>query len=76
MEFIPEVIRINTKNIQIIEFFGFNFELENKRNEKIRGILSNEIVKTSKYFGKHTMGANNLSQFVNNKFKEIYTKGW
>jgi hypothetical protein len=69
------MIRINTKNIQIMEFFGGNFELENKRNEKIRGILSNEIVKQSKLKGKHTLGASNLALFINTKFKEIYVKG-
>lgn len=69
------MIRINTKNIQIIQFFGVNFELENKRNEKIRGMLSNEIVKQSKFKGKNTMGATNLALFVNTKFKEIYVKG-
>lgn len=63
------MIRINTKNIQIVEYFGTNFELENKRNEKIRGMISNEIFKNSKFKGKHTMGATNLAQFVNMKFK-------
>jgi hypothetical protein len=38
-------------------------------------MLSNEIVKTSKFKGKHTMGATNLALFVNTKFKEIYSKG-
>jgi hypothetical protein len=32
-------------------------------------MLSNEIVKQSKFKGKHTMGATNLAQFVNMKFK-------
>ena len=63
------MIRINTKNIQIMELFGGNFDLENKRNEKIRGMLSNEIIRQSRFKGKHTMGATNLAQFVNIKFK-------
>ena len=38
-------------------------------------MLSNEIVKDSKFSGKHTMGASNLAQYVNVKFKEVYSKG-
>ena len=32
-------------------------------------MLSNEIIKGSKFKGKHTMGASNLAQFINVKFK-------
>lgn len=32
-------------------------------------MLSNDIVKTSKLKGKHTLGATNLANFVNIKFK-------
>jgi hypothetical protein len=48
MEFIQELIKINQKNIKIISFFSSNFELENDRNNYVRGMLSNDITQKGK----------------------------
>jgi hypothetical protein len=35
------MIKINMKNLKIMEFLENNFEIQKKRNIKIRGMLSN-----------------------------------
>jgi len=42
-DFINELMRINGKCVRIMEFCGNNFELQNERNNMIKGMLSNDI---------------------------------
>jgi hypothetical protein len=74
-DFITELIRINGKCIKIVDFCANNFELENDRNTKIRGMLSNDLTERGKKEAKFDIGAKNLASFMNNKFKTNYSKG-
>jgi hypothetical protein len=74
-DFITDLIRINGKCIKIVDFCGDNFELENDRNTKIRGMLSNDLTERGKKEAKFDIGAKNLASFMNNKFKVNYSKG-
>lgn len=74
-DFIEELIRINGKCLKIVEFCNNNFELGNERNNKIRGMLSNDITERGRKDGKFDVGAKNLASYINNKFKLSYTKG-
>ncbi len=52
-----------------------NFELQNERNNLIRGMLSNDLTERGRKQGKFDVGAKNLASYINNKFKVSYTKG-
>ena len=49
--------------------------MENERNNKIRGMLSNDLTERGRKEGKFDIGAKNLTSFINHKFKMSYTKG-
>lgn len=74
-DFVEELIRINSKCIRIVEFCSNNFELENERNNKIRGMLSNDLTEKGRKQGKFDIGAKNLASYINHRFKMSYTKG-
>ena len=74
-EFVEELIRINSKCVAIVEFCGSNFDLENERNNKVRGMLSNDLTERGRKEAKFDIGAKNLASYINHKFKINYTKG-
>lgn len=74
-EFIQELIRINSKSIKIVHYFNGSFEIENERNTKVRGMLSNDLTEKGKKEAKFDVGAKHLAWFINSKFKLSYTKG-
>lgn len=49
--------------------------MENERNNKIRGMLSNDLTQRGRKEGKFDIGAKNLTSYINHKFKLSYTKG-
>ena len=61
--------------MRIVEFCGNNFELENERNNKVRGMLSNDLTERGRREAKFDIGAKNLASYINHKFKINYTKG-
>jgi hypothetical protein len=69
------LIRINGKCFNITSIFGTNFDLENDRNSKIRDMMSNSITEAGKKEAKFDHGAKNLAFFINNKFRNSYSKG-
>ena len=73
-DFIMDLIRINRKCLKVMEFCDNNFELENERNNKIRGMMSNDLTEQGKKEGKFDVGARNLASFMDNKFKTSYSK--
>jgi hypothetical protein len=74
-EFVEDLIRVNSKCLNIASFCGNNFELENERNNKIRGMLSNDLTERGRKEAKFDIGAKNLASYINNKFKTSYSKG-
>ena len=57
-----------------MDFCDNNFELENERNNKVRGMLSNELTEQGKKEGKFDLGARNLASYFDHKFKSSYHK--
>ena len=74
-EYVEELVRINSKCVCIVEFCGNNFDFENERNNKIRGMLSNDLTERGRKEAKFDIGAKNLASYINHKFKINYTKG-
>lgn len=73
-DFINELMRINGKCVRIMEFCGNNFELQNERNNMIKGMLSNDITQSGRKEKKYNVGARNLAIFIDIKFKAAYPK--
>lgn len=75
LEFVDELIRLNSKCVQLVEYCSNNFELEDERINKVRGMLSNNLTERGRKEANFDTGAKNLASSINHKFKVSYHKG-
>lgn len=73
-EFIAAAVNLNLKNQKIVSVLGNMLDFDRIRVESIEKILSCEMVKGNKFFGKFLMGAKSLTAALNNEIKKKCSK--